>query len=90
MTIIKPKPKKNLTPDDFISGAPDAPTKSKGLKKGNKVQISLTINPVLLEKVDELAKELGQSRAGIINIAVHRIVEHGITIDGLKKENTLF
>lgn len=55
--------------------------KTKGIKKGNKKQISLTITPVLLDKVDELAAKLGQSRASVINMAIYRMVEHGVTID---------
>jgi biotin operon repressor len=35
-----------------------------------------------LERVDALAADLGQSRAGIINLAIHRVVEHGVQIDG--------
>lgn len=88
------KPVKKPTPpasvdaaDAFISGAPDAAalqpavtpdSKPKGVKKGNKQQISLTIAPALLEKVDELAAELGQSRAAVINMAIYRAVEHGL------------
>jgi len=53
---------------------------------GNKRQISLTINPALLDKVDAMAAEMGQTRAGIINMAIYRMVEHGVTIDGLRKE----
>lgn len=70
--------------DAFISGAPDAP-RARGVKKGNKQQISLTIAPNLLLKIDELAAELGQSRAAVINMAIYRAVEHGLTIDGLHK-----
>lgn len=55
--------------------------KTKGIRKGNKKQISLTITPVLLDKVDELAAKLGQSRASVINMAIYRMVEHGVTID---------
>ncbi|MBT48399.1 MAG: CopG family transcriptional regulator [Citromicrobium sp.] len=84
MTITRPKQK--VTSEKgaaaFISGAPDsssAPTK--GVKKGNKQQISLTITPALLAKVDELAAQLGQSRAAVINLAIYRMVEHGVTIE---------
>ncbi|MEC5215025.1 hypothetical protein RCH06_003602 [Polaromonas sp. CG_9.5] len=85
MTITKPKPKSTQTADSFISGAPDAEVKPRGVKKGNKQQISLTIAPTLLVKIDELAAELGQSRAAVINMAIYRAVEHGLTIDGLRK-----
>jgi hypothetical protein len=84
MAITRPKPK---TPqaapnaDEFISGAPDAEKAIKGVKKGNKQQISLTITPTLLTKVDEMAAKLGQSRAAVINMAIYRMVEHGVTIE---------
>jgi len=45
---------------------------------GNKQQISLTIAPALLVKIDKLAAELGQSRAAVINMAIYRAVEHGL------------
>ena len=89
----KPAPKPATPPaadsaaaDAFISGAPDsaAPVpKVPGVKKGNKQQISLTIAPALLLKVDELAEQLGQTRAAVINLAIHRAVQHGLDIDGL-------
>lgn len=87
MTITKPKPK--ATADTFISGAPDAELKPKGVRKGNKQQISLTIAPPLLAKIDDLAAELGQSRAAVINMAIYRAVEHGLVIDGLRKTSVI-
>lgn len=87
MAITRPKSKPlQAAADAFISGAPDADARPRGVKKGNKQQISLTISPALLMKVDELAAELGQSRAAIINMAIYRAVEHGLIIDGLRKE----
>lgn len=96
MTITIPKKKPAATPakidqaaaDAFISGAPDSAAsapKLGGVKKGNKQQISLTITPGLLLKVDELAEQLGQSRAAVINMAIYRAVEHGLDIDGLHR-----
>ncbi len=96
MTITIPKKKPAAAPaeidqaaaDAFISGAPDSAAsvpKARGVKKGNKQQISLTIAPALLLKVDELAEQLGQSRAAVINLAIHRAVEHGLIVDGLQR-----
>lgn len=96
MTITIPKKKPDAAParidqaaaDAFISGAPDSAAsapKLGGVKKGNKQQISLTITPGLLLKVDELAEQLGQSRAAVINMAIYRAVEHGLDIDGLHR-----
>ena len=76
MAITKPKNKANV--DDFIAAAPDSAPKVRGVKKGNKQQISLTIAPPLLERIDNLAAELGQSRAAVINMAIYRAVEHGL------------
>ena len=90
MTITRPKPKtpeKESAAADFIAGAPDSSSKTKGVKKGNKQQISLTISPALLAKVDELAEKLGQSRAAVINMAIYRAVEHGVSIEGLTSQN---
>ena len=93
MAITLPKKKEKNDPkaadsaaaDAFISGAPDSAPKVRGVRKGKRQQISLTIKPELLDKVDELAEELGQSRAAIINMAIYRAVEHGLIIDGLRK-----
>lgn len=72
----------------FVGGAPDARQESadeaqagtyeKGIAKGNKRQISLTIAPDLLRKVDEVAKRTGQARAAVINMALYRALEGDI------------
>lgn len=90
MAITKPKPKvEHSSAEDFISAAPDAEAKAKakprGVRKGNKQQISLTITPVLLGKVDEMAAEMGLSRAAVINMAIYQAMENGLTIDGARK-----
>jgi hypothetical protein len=73
--------------DAFIAGAPDSPTTSatstnnatssyeKGIAKGHKRQISHTISPELLRRVDETAARSGQGRAAIINLAIFRFLE---------------
>ena len=87
----KPKPKaaestvaENDAAEAFISGAPDAP-KAQSARREAKKLISLKIAPTLLERVDQLAAELGQSRAAVINLAIHRAVERGLEFDGLGK-----
>jgi hypothetical protein len=70
----KPQPK---TVDSFISAAPDAQAIArKGVIRGKKEQITLTIAPEMLAKVDALALRMGQSRAALINLAVFRLVEN--------------
>jgi Ribbon-helix-helix protein, copG family len=70
MAITRPRPK---TPDEFVA-APDAPAR-KGVRRGRREQITLTLAPELLEKVDVLADRMGQSRAATINLAILRLVE---------------
>lgn len=81
---IQRKPKVvGSSADKFIAGAPDASVAvpkfyDKGIRKGNKRQISLTIAPELLRKVDDAAKRTGQGRASIINMAIYRALEGDI------------
>lgn len=80
----KPKASMQAAEDAFIQGAPDAQPEphvvryEKGIKKGNKRQISLTISPVLLQRVDEVAKRTGQARAAVINLAIYKALEGDI------------
>lgn len=56
-------------------GRPPASETTKGVRKGCRLQISHTISPELLSKVDQLASAMGQSRAAVINLAVYRLLE---------------
>lgn len=82
---IQRKPKSKIAQaESFISAAPDASPPSevapyeKGIPKGHKRQISLTIAPDLLRKVDDIAKRTGQARAAVINMALYRALEGDI------------
>ena len=74
MTITKKSQKVVRTPTEFIAAAPDGESVQRGVLRGKKRQITLTIMPDLLEKVDAMARRLGQSRAAVINMAVYRAV----------------
>lgn len=86
----KPNPNPNPNPkpsaDAFIAAAPDAArtpeqkadSYEKGIAKGNKRQITLTIAPDLLRRVDEVAARTGQARAAVINMAIFRALEGDI------------
>jgi hypothetical protein len=84
---IQRKPKSTTAAQDaFISGAPDAgqgqpealAPYEKGIAKGNKRQITLTIAPEMLRKIDEIAHRTGQARAAVINMALYRAIEGDI------------
>jgi hypothetical protein len=62
--------------DAFISKTPDA---RKGVIRGRKEQITLTIAPDLLAKVDEIATRMGQSRAALINRAIYELAERVVS-----------
>ena len=69
-------------PATALPAAPAFPVKpeagddySKGVAKGHKRQITLTIAPHLLRRGDEVAKRTGQTRAGIINLAVSKALD---------------
>ena len=72
MAIIK-RPARTL--DEFVSAAPDAARK--GVLKGIREQITLTLDPELLGKLDALAVMAGQSRAALIRRAMFELVERG-------------
>lgn len=84
----KPNASKQDAQDAFIQGAPDAQLEpdaaeyDKGVRIGNKRQISLTITPELLQRVDEVAKRTGQARAAVINLAIYKALEGDIFKSG--------
>jgi len=86
----KPTPAATTAADAFISGAPDAAVTAsetpRRVRKGRKVQITLTIAEPLLARVDELAGYLGQSRAAVIILAVVQMFETGLRIEGGEPE----
>jgi hypothetical protein len=68
--------KVNQNVDIFIGQAPDA--HRKGVIRGRKEQIALTMVPDLLAKVDEMASRMGQTRAALINRAIYQLAEGGL------------
>lgn len=77
---ITPAPKKDRTDkeadkaaEEIIGKAPDAGAPKR--VAGKKQQISLTIEPTLLEQLDEVAGSLGVSRAAAFSLAVSRFVQ---------------
>ncbi|HGY0482211.1 TPA: ribbon-helix-helix domain-containing protein [Salmonella enterica subsp. enterica serovar Derby] len=89
---IQKKPKtpvpdtKSEAVDKFINSAPDArqPVK-KGVAKGKKQQITITMDPELIERIDQAAAENGQSRAAFINMSCINVLDYGLQIAGKKK-----
>lgn len=66
----------------FLTAAPDAKLESnkpkiyeKGIAKGHKRQVSITIAPELLRKVDERANAMGMGRSALISMALYSILK---------------
>lgn len=88
MTITKRPQKpaeKTAEIEAFIGGAPDAatlPAAPQRVRKGRKLQITLTISEDMLTRVDAKAAQIGQSRAAVINLAIAQLLESGISLGG--------
>lgn len=89
---IQKKPKlqlpasKDEAVDKFINSAPDAKQPAtRGVVKGKKQQITITMDPDLIQRIDEAAAENGQSRAAFINMSCINILDYGLQIAGKKK-----
>jgi hypothetical protein len=70
MQITKPVPK------------PTSPTKlvkeRKGVMRGNREQITVTLPPETLTRLERLARGAGMTRAALLNLFIHRGLEQGL------------
>jgi hypothetical protein len=72
MQITKPAPKPS-------SGVPVKPARERrGVMRGNREQITLTLPPETLDRIERLARNAGMTRAGLINLFIHRGLEGGL------------
>ena len=70
---IKARPAEEV--DTFIESAPDAGNSDKKAPLGKAQQITLTLNPELLDKVDKTAAALSLSRSGFIKMCLSNAVK---------------
>lgn len=63
---------------NFIESAPDG-TKRRYKLKGKKVVITLTMNPDDLDRVNEIAADLGMTRAALLNMWIQLQLKKGTT-----------
>jgi hypothetical protein len=78
--VIIKKPSK-IEEEDFINKAPDG-QKPARYKRGNKVQITMTIDEAVLDQADGIAKELGLSRSALMSVALSQIAKFGLKLGG--------
>ncbi|AVG78957.1 ribbon-helix-helix domain-containing protein [Pantoea ananatis] len=87
---ITPKPKtsggssaEQAQIDEFINKAPDGnKAEKRGVKKGQREQITVTFDSAILTQLDELALHEGLSRAALIRMAVRQLLDKGAQVGG--------
>jgi len=70
MQITKPAPKP--------AGAVTVARERRGVMRGNREQITLTLPPETLNRLERLAREAGMTRAALLNLFIHRGLEAGL------------
>jgi len=81
MSVTKRPPAKKATEkgiEKFIASAPDATPAiqpKKTLMRGKREQISHTIPPALLARLDARVEATGMTRAGLINQAISKYLD---------------
>ena len=50
----------------------------RGVMRGNREQITLTLPPETVDRVERLARGAGMTRASLINLFIHRGLEAGL------------
>ena len=73
---LKPKPEKKAVDFNSKESAPDG-AKRKYKLKGKKVVITLTMNPDDLDRVNEVAADLGMTRAALLNMWIQQQLKKG-------------
>jgi hypothetical protein len=62
----------------FVQAAPDAKPAKSTRKAQPSTQITLTLSDDVLERLDAMAKQTGQSRSGLIKTGIARVLRDGL------------
>lgn len=69
--------------EKFINDAPDGNKPEKrGVKKGQREQITVTFDTTVIAQLDDLAMHEGLSRAALIRMAVRQLLDKGAQVGG--------
>ncbi|KAA6093711.1 MULTISPECIES: CopG family transcriptional regulator [Pantoea] len=87
---ITSKPKSSTAPtqeqaqiEKFINDAPDGnKAEKRGVKKGQREQITVTFDTAIIAQLDDLAVHEGVSRAALIRMAVRQLLDKGTKVGG--------
>lgn len=76
-------PQEQAQIDRFINDAPDGNKPEKrGVKKGQREQITVTFDTAIISQLDDLAQHEGLSRAALIRMAVRQLLDKGTQVGG--------
>jgi hypothetical protein len=70
MQITKPAPKP--------AKATKVVRERKGVMRGNREQITVTLPPETLDRLERLARSAGMTRAALLSLFIHRGLEAGL------------
>jgi hypothetical protein len=63
----------------FVASAPDAKPRARVSRSApRRQQITITIPPDMLQRLDALAQETGQTRAGLLLLGASRLLRDGV------------
>lgn len=69
--------------EKFINDAPDGnKAEKRGVKKGQREQITVTFDTAIIAQLDDLALHEGLSRAALIRMAVRQLLDKGAQVGG--------
>lgn len=78
-----PIPQKQADIEKFINDAPDGnKSEKRGVKKGQREQITVTFDTTIISQLDDLAQHEGLSRAALIRMAVRQLLDKGAQVGG--------
>lgn len=76
-------PQEQADIEKFINGAPDGnKAEKRGVKKGQREQITVTFDTTIISQLDDLAQHEGLSRAALIRMAVRQLLDKGTHVGG--------
>lgn len=78
-----PVPQNQADIEKFINDAPDGiKSEKRGVKKGQREQITVTFDTTIISQLDDLAQHEGLSRAALIRMAVRQLLDKGAQVGG--------
>ena len=76
-------PQEQTQIEKFINDAPDGnKAEKRGVKKGQREQITVTFDTAIIAQLDDLAQHEGLSRAALIRMAVRQLLDKGAQVGG--------